>query len=137
MRAEDFAEPPHLANHSPASCVIVDILPLHWAQHVAVTLVLNLHHTSCSACDFSKISSSSDECGDSPAPVVPQADTAMDMWSAEAQKKRKGDVSQWGRNVAKKRATLVRSTSVTKASKRVVGAKTVSPACNCPKKCFD
>ena len=77
------------------------------------------------------------ECGDSPASVVPQADAAMDMWSTEAQKKRKGDVSQWGRNVAKKRATLVRSTSVTKASKRVVGAKTVSPACNCPKKCFD
>ena len=101
---EDFAEPLRLANHSPALCVIVDILPLHWAQHVAVTSVLNLHHTSCSACDFSKMSSSSDEHGYSPAPVVPQADTAMDMWSAEPQKKWKGDVSQWRRNVAKSMA---------------------------------
>ena len=47
--------------------------------------------------------------------MVPQADAAMDMWSVEPQKKRKGDVSQWGRNVANKRVTLVRSTSVTKA----------------------
>ena len=62
------------------------------------------------------MSSSSDECGDSPAPVVPQAHAAMDMWSAEPQKKRKRDVSQWGRNVAKKRATPVKSTSVTNAN---------------------
>ena len=56
------------------------------------------------------------ECGDSPASVVPQADTAVDMWSTEPQKKRKGDVSLWGRNVAKKTLTLVRSMSMTKAS---------------------
>ena len=91
---------------------------------MAVTLVINLNHTSFSARDFSKMSSSSDERSDSPAPVVPQVDAAMDMWSAEAQKKRKGDVSQWGRNVAKKRRDSGQE-YVSDKGKRVIDTKTV------------
>ncbi|KAK4317767.1 hypothetical protein Pmani_011165 [Petrolisthes manimaculis] len=82
------------------------------------------------------MSSSNVDRVDSPAPVVTQPETEGDIWSAEPQWKRTGDVSQWAKNVAKKRRySGLEYISVTK--KVAVPAKVVGPALPCSKKCYD
>ncbi|KAK4313325.1 hypothetical protein Pmani_015313 [Petrolisthes manimaculis] len=82
------------------------------------------------------MSSSNVDRVDSPAPVVTQPETEGDIWSAEPQWKRTGDVSQWAKNVAKKRRDSgLEYISVTK--KVAVPAKVVGPALPCSKKCYD
>ncbi|KAK4327432.1 hypothetical protein Pmani_002096 [Petrolisthes manimaculis] len=68
--------------------------------------------------------------------VVTQPETEGDIWSAEPQWKRTEDVSQWAKNVAKKRRDS--GLEYISVKKNVaVPAKVVGPALPCSKKCYD
>ena len=68
--------------------------------------------------------------------AVPQRDVNENIWSAEPQQKRKGDLSKWSKNVAKKKRDSGEE-YVSDKTKRVVPARSVGPPCICTKKCYD
>ena len=80
------------------------------------------------------MSSSSDDHTASLDSVVDQEDVGEEIWTAEPLKRKQTSPSLWGRNVAKKRRDSGLE-YVSDKTKKVVQARSVGPACGCPKKC--
>lgn len=69
-------------------------------------------------------------------PDVSGSDPDVDIRSAEAQKKRRGNPQLWGRNVAKAKRDSGQE-YVSDKTKNVVAARVVGPPCTCPRRCYD
>ncbi|XP_027213404.2 uncharacterized protein [Penaeus vannamei] len=69
-------------------------------------------------------------------PDVSGSDPDVDIRSAEAQKKRRGNPKLWGRNVAKAKRDSGQE-YVSDKTKNVVAARVVGPPCTCPRRCYD
>ena len=79
---------------------------------------------------------SSDEV-DNPAPVEDvQEDSGEDVWQQEPNKRRKGDVRSWKKNVAKRQRDSGQA-YVSVTTKKNVAARQPGPPCTCPLRCYD
>ena len=81
--------------------------------------------------------SSSDEI-DNPAAVDSSgSDFEEEDVTQEPRRKKVGDRSQWAKNIAKRKRDSGEAYVGVGPSKHVSAAKTLGPACTCPKKCYD